>query len=123
MSPDELIQAIHDATGGRGGGLVLPYVQVHEFEGLLFSHVDAFESVFPRSVPIADLRSIRLRFATPEDINDSKDTAPSRRIAKLFQDYRKRLHGPMVAAAIGLERMRNECPRFDTWLRRLESLA
>lgn len=122
MSPDELIQAIHDDTGHPDDALVFPYVQVHEFEGLLFSHVDAFESVFRRA-PISDLRSIRLGFDTPEHINDSKDTAPSQRIAKLIRHYRKRLHGPMLAQRIGLGTMRNECPRFDAWLRRIESLG
>ena len=86
------------------------------------SHVDAFESVFP-DAPIADLTSVRLGFDTPEDINDSRETAPSKRIGRLIEDYRKRLHGPMLADHIGLERMRKECPRFDRWLGRLESLG
>ena len=99
-----------------------PYVQVHEFEGLLFSDVDAFDTVSP-NVPVAALRSIRAQFPTPEDINDNWDTAPSRRVKKLIRDYQKRLHGPLVAEQIGLERMRHECPRFDAWLCRLESLG
>ena len=122
MSPDDLIRAIHDGTGRPDDGSVFPYVQVHEFEGLLFSHVDAFESVFG-DAPIADLKSVRLGFDTPEDINDRRETAPSKRIAKLVADYRKRLHGPDLADLIGLERMRKECPRFAGWLRRLESLG
>ena len=122
MSPDDLIQAIHDGTGRPDDGSVFPYVQVHEFEGLLFSHVDAFESVF-RDAPIADLTSVRLGFNTPEDINDQRETAPSKRLAKLIDGYRKRLHGPILADLIGLERMRKQCPRFDGWLRRIESLG
>ena len=122
MSPDDLIQfqAIREGIGGPDGGLVFPYVQVHEFEGLLFSDVDAFESVFPGG-PVAGLRSVRAQFHTPEDINDDKNTAPSKRIERLIEEYRKALHGPMVAEAIGLERMRQECPRFAAWLRWLES--
>lgn len=122
MSPDDLIRAIREGTGGPGGGLVFPYVQMHEFEGLLFSDVDAFEFVFPGG-SIAGLRSVRAQFHTPEDINDNKNTAPSKRIGKLIQGYQKALHGPMVAEVIGLESMRRECPRFDAWLRRLESLG
>lgn len=122
MSPDDLIQAIHLGTGRPDDGQVIPYVQVHEFEGLLFSHVDVFESVF-HDAPITDLRSIRKGFDTPEDINDNKNTAPSKRIEKLVKRYRKRLHGPVLAEQIGLEMMRGECPRFDAWLRRLESLG
>lgn len=122
MSPDELIQAIHASTGHPDDGSVFPYVQVHEFEGLLFSNVDAFDAVF-HGGPVGALRSIRNQFHTPEDINDNKNTAPGKRIEQLIRSYRKRLHGPLLAERIGLETMRQECPRFGAWLRRLESLA
>ena len=121
-SPDGLVQAIRDRIGRRDDESVFPYVQVHEFEGLLFSDVDAFQAVF-HDAPVDDLRSIRSAFHTPEDINDDAMTAPSKRIGKLIRSYRKRLHGPMVAIEIGLERIRRECVRFDEWLRRLESLG
>lgn len=121
MSPNELIQAISRRTGRLNDETVFPYVQVHEFEGLLFSHVDAFETVFG-DAPVASLNSIRFAFGTPEDINDGKETAPSKRIGRLIQSYRKSLHGPLLAGEIGLERIRSECPRFDRWLYRLESL-
>ncbi len=122
MSPDDLIRAIHESTGHPDDGSVFPYVQMHEFEGLLFSDVDAFENLFHHG-PVAGLRLIRNQFRTPEEINDNKNTAPSKRIEKLIKSYRKRLHGPLLAETIGLERMRQECPRFDAWLRRLESLG
>ena len=122
MTPDGLVEAIRDLIGGFEDASVFPYVQVHEFEGLLFSDVDAFDRVFP-DPPTADLRSIRSAFKTPEDINDNAMTAPSKRIAKLIRDYRKTLDGPLLALEIGLERIRSECPRFDKWLRRLESLC
>ena len=122
MSPDELTQAIRRMIGRLNDPSLFPYVQVHEFEGLLFSHVDAFETLFD-DVPVADLKSIRLAFKTPEDINDSQATAPSKRIETHIQGYRKRLHGPLLAERIGLDRIRTECPRFDEWLCRLESLG
>ena len=122
MSPDDLIQAIRRTIGRLNDPSLFPYVQVHEFEGLLFSHVDAFETLFG-DVPVAHLKSIRFAFNTPEDINDSKATAPSKRIKMHIRGYRKRLHGPVLAERIGLDRIRGECPRFHAWLRRLESLA
>ena len=122
MSPDALLQAIQDRIGEFEDGPAFPYVQVHEFEGLLFSDVGAFERVFG-DAPITDLRSIRSDFNTPEDINDSAQTAPSKRIGRLIRGYRKTLDGPLLALEIGLERIRSECPRFDKWLRRLESLC
>ena len=103
---------------------VFPYVQRHEFEGLLFSDVNAFTSVM--DVPeesIAGLCNIRSQFQTPEDIDDGSETAPSKRIAKTVSMYRKALHGPLIAETIGLDAIREECPRFNQWVERLESLA
>ena len=77
---------------------VFPYVQRHEFEGLLFSDVNAFPSVM--DVPeesVLRLRRIRSQFSTPEDINDEAETAPSKRIARTILMYRKALHGPLIA--------------------------
>jgi len=121
-SSDELLEAIRVEIGPFDERFVFPYVQVHEFEGLLFSDVGAFGRVVP-GAPIADLRSIRAAFDTPEDINDSSETAPSKRIRKLIPTYRKRLHGPGVARETGLDKIRRECPRFHAWVGRLEALG
>lgn len=108
---------------GRSGERVLPYVQMHEFEGLLFSDVTAF-SELPDIQPgtVDRLRGIRERFVTPEDINDNEATSPGKRIMGLIPNYRKALHGPLIAMELGLEAIRSECPRFDSWVTRLESL-
>ena len=105
---------------------VFPYVQRHEFEGLLFSNVDGFSTLGLPGIDepcLESLRRIRHHFDTPEDINDDQATAPSKRIEALVPRYIKRLHGPLVAEATGLERIRGECPRFDGWVRRLEALS
>ena len=104
---------------------VIPYVQRHEFEALLFSDVAGFSTLGLPGIDepcLESLRRIRHHFDTPEDINDDQATAPSKRIQALIPRYRKRLHGPLVAEATGLERIRGECPRFDGWVARLESL-
>ena len=106
---------------------VFPYVQQYEFEGLLFSDLNAFE----RAIQVLDvtpetierLRSIREQFKTPEDINDDRETAPSKRIQKLIPRYNKTEHGPSIAAETGLDTIRSECKRFDEWVTRLESLG
>ena len=106
--------------------IVFPYIQRHEFEGLLFSDVDSYSTLEIAGVDescIRRLRRIRNQFGTPEDINDNVATAPSKRIESLIPGYIKRLHGPLVASATGLERIRGECPRFDGWVRRLETLS
>ena len=103
---------------------VFPYIQRHEFEGLLFSDVDAFPSVMDiPEEPVLRLRRIRSQFSTPEDINDEPETAPSKRIEGTISMYRKRLHSPLIARKIGLDTIREECPRFNRWVERLESLS
>lgn len=100
---------------------VFTYVQRHEFEALLFSHVEAFVLV-----PSAGRQGLRqlLQVATaPEDIDDGDDSAPSKRIKAALPRYDKVADGVRIAEAIGLERMRGACPRFGGWLTRLESLA
>ena len=121
----ELLDGVSERVGGDWNAKkVVPYVQRHEFEGVLFSDVEVFATQidFPRDC-VAALRAVREQFATPEDINDNHETAPSRRIASVVPRYDKRLHGPILAAQVGLDRIRAECPRFDAWVRRLESLG
>ncbi len=101
---------------------IFPYVQLHEFEGLLFSDVNAFTWLGVSDEILDALRNIRSRFITPEDINNSVDTAPSKRLESLMPRYHKRVDGPVVALEIGLDRIRAECPRFDKWVAHLESL-
>ena len=103
---------------------LIPYVQQHEFEGLLFSDVDAFARIpdAPEDC-IEELRRIRLLFPTPEDINDSSVTAPSKRIKKLIPRYDKVVHGSLIAGETGLENIRMECSRFNAWMTCIESLA
>ena len=103
---------------------VIPYVQRHEFESLLFSRVDAFsDTMFPSTAYLRQLRQIRSDFPTPEDINDNPQTAPSKRIEQLIPRYNKPAHGYLIAEAIGLDTIRAECPRFNQWLTRLEALG
>ena len=102
---------------------VLPYVQRHEFEALLFTDVEAFQSIGVDKQGVSRLRDIRSQFDTPEDINDHSDTAPSKRIFQVVPEYRKVTQGRVVGVEIGLEKMRSACPRFGEWLARLEALG
>ena len=119
---DHLMQKIKPKI--RDARRVFPYVQKHEFEGLLFSDTAAF-GVTGRAAEreIEALSNIRRKFKTPEDINGDSEGAPSKRIARAVQGYGKVLHGPMVAQEAGLAKIRAECPRFDAWLTRLEGLS
>jgi hypothetical protein len=56
----------------------------------------------------------------PEEINDDPLHAPSKLLEQLCPQYRKVAFGKSIAAAIGIRRIRSECPHFDEWLCRLE---
>jgi Domain of unknown function (DUF4276) len=101
----------------------VPFVVMHEFEGLLFSDCAAFAKGIGQPLKEASLRDIRDCFETPEDINDSPITAPSKRVTALVPQYEKPLFGVVAALEIGLPQIRAECPHFDSWLKRLEALA
>ena len=109
-------------------GRIIPYVQQYEFEGLLFSDVNAFDEVGASAESLQALRSVRSRFSTPEDINDRPATAPSKRIAEVMQKhgtrgYSKVRDGFLVAEKTGLEVICQECPRFGEWIGRLKTLG
>lgn len=101
----------------------IPNLLVHEFEGLLFSQTEAFAGWFDEPHVVASLAAIRQGFESPEHINDGAETAPSKRIQSVCESYDKVVHGSLISLDIGLDAMREECPRFDAWVRRLEDLA
>lgn len=101
----------------------IPNMLVHEFEALLFSAPEKFSDWFDEQAPIAKLAAVRASFETPEHINNSPNTAPSKRILALIPEYRKTLHGPMIAEDIGLDTIRKECAHFNRWIERLLQLA
>jgi hypothetical protein len=101
----------------------LPYIQLHEYEGLLFSDPESFAAAINRPEAERPFREIRNSFATPEDINDDWETAPSRRVLRAVPSYKKVIHGTLAAQKIGMERIRRECPHFHDWILRLEALT
>ena len=105
------------------GGRFLPYVTLHEFEGLLFSDCDALAMSLDALHIRDDLKNVRDVYESPEHINDNYETAPSRRITNLLPSYEKVLFGNMAALEMGIEAIRNQCPHFANWLDRLENLT
>lgn len=117
---------LEDIAGSLGKSFnprrLIPYVQMHEFEALLFSSPKKLaESLGDKELTSVFL-TIRNNFSTPEDIDDHYDTCPSRRIEGVCQGFRKTIDGITAASRIGLETMRQECPHFDEWITKLEHL-
>ncbi len=119
-----LLADLFEEMGKRlAPGRFVPFVLMHEFEGLLFSDCAAFSKSVGRQSLEPNFKAIREQFATPEEINDSPVTAPSKRIKNLMPEYEKPLYGVLAVMEIELTRIRAECPHFNSWLMKLESLA
>jgi len=107
----------------RGEVRFIPYLQVHEYEALLFSDPEAFASGIGQPNLAPQFRKIRAQFPTPEDINDDPNTAPSKRLQGIYPAYRKVTDGTLAARAVTVEKMRQQCPHFREWLHKLQQLA
>jgi hypothetical protein len=123
-----LEQALHDTVVEHVGcraNRFLPHIQPYEYEGLLFSDVDALAATEPTwSKALGALRKVRDLFESPEHINDGYETKPSKRLENLLHPrYKKTTHGPRAAARISLETMERECAHFRGWMDHLRGLA
>ena len=99
----------------------IPYVQMHEFEALLFSDTSVLAASDSRVS--AQLQRVLQSFSCPEEINDDYDTCPSRRIGQHIDNYVKTVDGIIAARNIGLAKMRQECPHFDEWITKIENIG
>ena len=100
----------------------IPNLMLHEFEALLFSAPEKFAEWLDDQALLAPMAAIRAAFATPEHINNSPQTAPSKRILTLVPHYKKTVDGPLIAEDIGLDAIRAQCPHFNNWIERLLAL-
>jgi len=96
----------------------LPYIQLHEFEGLLFSSprviADTLVNIDTRSV-----QNIRNSVSSPEEINQGAETHPSKRLLRLFPQYNKPHYGTLISSRIGIEEIIDNCPHFKSWIEKL----
>ena len=103
----------------------LPYLQLHEFEALLFCDLRELSQRISGSQTGLALLQNDVGNLGPEEINEGAATAPSKRIINYIPIYEKNKVrvGASTAIAIGLERLRSLCPHFNSWVSRLEALG
>ena len=101
----------------------IPYIQMHEFEALLFSDPATLAQAIGQNALTGDFQSIVDSFGACEAIDDGPTTAPSKRIQSVAPSYQKVLVGSIAAKRIGLIRMREKCPHFSQWVAKLEALG
>ncbi|MDR0610596.1 MAG: DUF4276 family protein [Planctomycetaceae bacterium] len=104
----------------------IPYIQMHELEALLFADAKIMGHVLETDWEL--FQEIINEFGGQcEKINDSSETAPSKRIMKLVNGYKKgssvNAHGWRILQQIGVEKICNQCPHFKDWIDKLEQPA
>ena len=104
----------------------IPFITLHEFEGLLFSE----PKILAEHIGVKEelILGILEKCGEPEAINNHPDTAPSKRLERLSMNeqnihYRKTTLGIQIAEAIGIDNIRKKCPIFHSWITRLEYLT
>jgi hypothetical protein len=72
---------------------------------------------------IQELIKIRSQFKSPEEINEGRETAPSKRIKTILPEYEKKIAGSLIALEIGFEKLCKENPHFHDWIEKLKRLV
>lgn len=90
------------------------YIQLHEFEALLFSSNRGFEKWMAENRSQTD--DIIKEFPNPEDINTTANGAPSKRLLAIQPSYDKVMQGNLIALEVGIGQMLGKCPRFREWV-------
>ena len=104
----------------------IPYIQLHEFEALMFTDIETLREAFPdREKQLARLAASTAEFSSPELIDSGSSTSPSKRIVAEIPEYAGRKTSVAVPALqrIGLEKVRAACSHFDQWILALEALG
>ncbi len=120
---DALVVKLTDKVGQDAMRRFIPFIQMYEFEGLLFSDPEKMASGMDREDLVEHFQRIANNFESPEHINNSPQTAPSKRILNLIRGYEKPLMGALAALEVGLDSMRENCELFDQWLSNIEAVA
>lgn len=98
----------------------IPYVQLHEFEALLFNNIEVFDEMFEfEQYDRAELLNVFNEFPDPEMIDQGTETSPSHRLIKIIPAYRKVIQENAIAEKIGIEQIRQKNKHFNDWIEQL----
>lgn len=117
-----------------GDSRFIPYLQRHEFEALVLAGLAALERILTAQKDRDGVAKLRADIGSlaPEEVNDGKETAPSKRLARFIPSYNpldrtkgegKPAYGELATTRTGLAALRAKCPRFHAWVTKLESLG
>lgn len=99
---------------------LFPYIQLHEFEAFVFAANRAlFDFYAENEADFAAIQKIVTDYPNPEDINQGKSTAPSKRLHQLIPGYSKVNHGVAIVQNAGIDVLFQKCTRFKIWVEML----
>jgi len=121
---DSIEKFMHESISDDLRYRFIPYLQLHEFEGLLFNDINVFYEQIPNNdiVNIDELEKTFEDYSNPEMINNNRNTSPSHRLMRIIRGYNKVVYGDILAEAIGLTKIREKSPRFNNWIKILEKI-
>lgn len=132
----QMIQQLPDSSARRGAcedalakdvtdHRFIPYVQQFEFEALVLAALPSLGNLLddPEQQQGLINLSTEIGATPPEDVNDGRETAPSKRLLAHVPGYSKVLHGELATLAAGLPALRDTCPGFNDWVNGLEKLV
>jgi Domain of unknown function (DUF4276) len=101
----------------------IPFVQLHEFEALLYADPQSAQIVTGSSQAAnAMSRALAYFDGNPELVNETPDGAPSKRLIAAFPGYQKVVHGVQIAQQVGLQNIQMKCSHFKAWYDQLSTL-
>jgi hypothetical protein len=105
----------------------IPYIQLHEFESLVFCGLEYLKEEYSRCRREIDqlIEVLATYNGNPELINHLPETAPSKRIIQAVSkqyNYNKLKSGVDVTSHVGIEIMMAQCPHFKEWVEQLKAL-
>ena len=117
QNPYQKVNALEDAFGKNiNAQHFIPYIQLHEFEALLFADLDKLAIYYEKNVEELK-KSLSVAKNNPELVNSK--AAPSKRIIGVLGRYKKS-DGVEILKEIGLTTLRSRCQHFDEWLQKIE---
>jgi Domain of unknown function (DUF4276) len=130
--PDQIAQCINDATRAEVNAFCgqqqsdrrfIPFMAMHEFEALLFSD----SAILAKALDINEeiVTNVLKQCGEPEAINNSAQTAPSKRLDAWSKNgsFAKTTLGIAIASKIGIVQMRKKCPLFNAWIAEFENIV
>lgn len=97
------------------------YIQLHEFEALVLSDHNVFSEYYDASEYNSN-ELLSICILPPESVNNGRASAPSKRLMYHIPAYDKVNDGVELLILVGLQNIRNKCPRFNAWITKLESI-